>query len=240
MGRKDVTVLSDVDLDVRRGEVVGLVGNSGCGKSTLLRLIAGLDTEVNQGRVCLNGRDVQGPNLECGLVFQEARLFPWLSVRENIAFSLKDGAKPESEIAEMVARHVSLVGLEGFEDAMPSQLSGGMAQRASIARTLVNQPEILLLDEPFGALDAFTKMSMQDQMLKIREASNTTMVLVTHDIDEAVYLCDRVVVMSRRPGAVKSVYTIDLPYRRERHSARFVHYTGQIFEEFFAEVNYFI
>lgn len=233
-------VLNSIDLDVAPGEAVGIVGGSGCGKSTLLRMIAGLDTQKKQGHVLRLGHEVTGPDLSCGMVFQESRLFPWLTVRENIAFSLHGRVHSPSEITDRVDSMMALVGLTGFENALSWQLSGGMAQRVSIARTLINHPEVLLLDEPFGALDAFTRMAMQDQILKIRKDRPTTMVLVTHDIDEAVYLCDRVVVLSRRPGTIKRIYNIDLPYRRERHSPAFVHYSGHIFEEFFDEVNFAI
>lgn len=201
-----VTVLRDLDLDVARGEFVSIVGASGCGKSTLLRLICGLDRDYS-GSIELNGKPLNTPSRQCGMVFQEHRLLPWLTVGENIGFALHRRSKAEKQA--LTAQYLALVGLSGTEDLYPAQLSGGMAQRISIARALVNQPEILLLDEPLGALDALTRLNMQEELRKIWRRNQTTMIMVTHDIGEAIYLGTRVVVMSCRPGRIKK--TVDLP-----------------------------
>lgn len=230
IGKNQVPVLVSIDLKIIKGEFVCIVGGSGCGKSTLLRIIAGLDNKY-RGIVLINGRLARGPGVDRGLVFQEHRLFPWLTVEENIAFGIR---KPYSEKNQMVKEHINLVGLQGFEKSFPHQLSGGMAQRAAIARAIVNKPEILLMDEPFGALDAFTKIQMHEEIKRIRSVEKTTVILVTHDIDEAIFLADRVVVMSNRPGKIRKVYNIDLPDYRDRHSPAFVEYRRLIFNEFFA------
>lgn len=231
VGSKRVPALDSIQLAIRRGEFIGIVGGSGCGKSTLLRIIAGLENSFT-GTIELDGQPIYGPGTERGLVFQEPRLFPWLTVEENIAFSL---AGPKGENERIVREHIALVGLDGFSTAYPRQLSGGMAQRAAIARAIVNRPKILLMDEPFGALDAFIKIQMQEEVLKIWRAEQSTVILVTHDIDEAVFLSDRVLVMSNRPGTIRRNYPIDLARPRDRNSFEFVEYRRQIFREFFAE-----
>lgn len=208
--------LDRVSLDIREGEFVTLVGASGCGKSTLLRLVAGLD-QPDAGRILFEGTPVTDTSLDRGIVFQEPRLFPWLTVEGNIRLALETSALSEAEKAETVAGHLDLVGLSGFRDAWPHQLSGGMAQRAAIARGLVNRPRLLLLDEPFGALDALTKARLQDELHRIWQAENIGMILVTHDVEEAVYLGDRVVVMSPRPGRISRIYDVDLPRPRDRN-----------------------
>jgi sulfonate transport system ATP-binding protein len=189
--------LDGVDLTVAPGEFLTIVGASGCGKSTLLRLVAGLDRDY-AGSIRLDGRPVAGPGLDRGLVFQEPRLFPWLTVAQNVAAALLNAPLPPEEKRRTVREHVELVGLAGFEGAYPHQLSGGMAQRAAIARGLVNRPGVLLLDEPFGALDALTRARLQGELQRIWAHEGTTAILVTHDVDEAVYLGDRVVVMAPR------------------------------------------
>lgn len=226
----EVTALEDINLTVGHGEFICVVGSSGCGKSTLLRIIAGLEN-VYDGVAALGGERIKGPGLERGVVFQEHRLLPWLTVRDNVAFGLAGITAKEK--ADSVQEHINLVGLTGFEKAYPHQLSGGMAQRAAIARALVNRPQILLMDEPFGALDALTKIQMQEEVLRIWEAEKTTVILVTHDIDEAVYLGDRVVVMSSRPGTVKRVIPVDLPRPRDRSSYEFVGVRKEVYGEFF-------
>jgi sulfonate transport system ATP-binding protein len=208
-----LNVLDSVDLSVAPGEFLTIVGASGCGKSTLLRLIAGLDTEF-QGDVILDGKRVIEPSLDRGLVFQEPRLFPWLTVAQNVALGLLNAGLNKAEKNRSVAEHIALVGLTGFQDAYPHQLSGGMAQRAAIARGLVNRPGVLLLDEPFGALDALTRARLQDELQRIWAAEGITMLLVTHDVEEAVYLGDRVVVMAPRPGRIAA--TFDVPQTRPR------------------------
>ena len=227
-----VTALQDINLTVHQGEFISIIGSSGCGKSTLLRIIAGLETDY-QGDAEFEGARINGPGLERGVVFQEHRLFPWLTVRENVAFGLGGGR--EHSRGESVREHIDLVGLTGFEQAYPHQLSGGMAQRASIARALVNRPQVLLLDEPFGALDALTKIQMQEEVLRIWQAEKATMVLVTHDIDEAVFLGDRVVIMSNRPGTIKRIIPVDLPRPRDRGSYEFTQLRSAIYAEFFRQ-----
>jgi sulfonate transport system ATP-binding protein len=229
-GAEPLVVLRDIDLDVAQGEVLAVVGGSGCGKSTLLRIIAGLDGE-HEGAVEVAGAAVKGPGPDRGVVFQEHRLLPWLTVEENVSFAVPHLA-PEAR-RRTVAEHVALVGLCGFERCYPAQLSGGMAQRVAIARALAPRPEVLLLDEPFGALDAFTRIQMQEEVLRIWEAERTTLVLVTHDIDEAVFLGDRVVVMGTRPGTVRSVFPVELPRPRDRTSWEFAALRKAIHDEFF-------
>jgi sulfonate transport system ATP-binding protein len=191
------------------------VGASGCGKSTLLRLIAGLDTEF-QGNVLLDGKRVTEPSLDRGLVLREPRLFPWLTVAQNVALGLLNAGLSKAARNRAVAEHIALVGLTSFQDAYPHQLSGGMAQRAAIARGLVNRPGVLLLDEPFGALDALTRTRLQDELQRIWAGEGITMLLVTHDVDEAVYLGDRVIVMAPRPGRVAATFDIAQPRPRDR------------------------
>lgn len=228
-----VEALRDINLEISRNEFVCIVGASGCGKSTLLRIIGGLETRY-AGEISVGGKPIHGPGTDRGIVFQEARLFPWLTLQKNVAYGLPDNM-PSQQKNELVAQHLSLVGLENFKDAYPRQLSGGMQQRASIARALVNKPEVLLMDEPFGALDAFTRINMQQEVLKIWETEKTTVILVTHDIDEAVYLSDRVVLMSKRPGTVKKIIRNELPRPRKRSSDAYTKMRNTIYEEFFSE-----
>ena len=213
--------LEDVSLAVTPGEFVAVVGASGCGKSTLLRLIAGLD-QPDSGEITLGARRIAGPGLERGLIFQEPRLMPWLTVEQNIALALHTAQLSASARARLVADHIALVGLRGFERAYPRQLSGGMAQRAAIARGLAPRPSILLLDEPFGALDALTRARLQTELHRIWQAEGITMILVTHDVEEAVFLADRVVVMTPRPGRIALTTPVALPRPRDRASAGFV------------------
>jgi len=225
-----VKALHDISLDIPGGRFISIVGNSGCGKSTLLRIIAGIENSYS-GRVTLGGCPIVKPGLDRGVVFQEHRLLPWLTVEQNIAFGL--GGVSKEERGERVKDHIDLVGLKGFSKAFPHQLSGGMAQRVAIARALVNRPQVLLLDEPFGALDAMTRIQMQQEILRIWEVEKTTMVLVTHDIDEAVFLGDEVVVMSSRPGTIKAILPVPLPRPRDRASADFFDISRRIYGEFF-------
>ena len=228
----DVIALQGIDLSIREGEFVSIVGSSGCGKSTLLRIIAGLENGFS-GEVRIAGRRIAGPGLDRGMVFQEHRLIPWLTVEQNVAFGLNGLENGRRDT--IVGEHLELVGLAGFAKALPHQLSGGMAQRVAIARSLVNNPQLLLLDEPFGALDALTRIQMQQEILRIWEVERTTMVLVTHDIDEAIFLGDRVVIMSNRPGTVKKIIPVQLPRPRDRSSYDFVQIRKEIYAEFFAE-----
>jgi sulfonate transport system ATP-binding protein len=225
-----VTALDNIDLSLGQGQFLSIVGASGCGKSTLLRIIAGLETAYD-GDVRLDGRPITGPGLDRGMVFQEHRLLPWLTVRENISFGLNN--LPAEDVNRRIDDHLELVGLSAFANAYPGQLSGGMAQRVAIARALANRPRVLLLDEPFGALDALTKIQLQEEVLRIWQAERMTMILVTHDIDEAIYLGDRVVVMSSRPGTIKRVLPVTMPRPRDRNSQDFLQLRRAIYQEFF-------
>ncbi len=214
--RKPLKVLQDIDLGFAPGEFVSIVGRSGCGKSTLLRLIAGLEGGYS-GQIALDGEAITTPSLDRGLVFQDPSLLPWMTVRENIAFALTNRDLTRAEKAERVAEHIALVGLSGFETAYPKELSGGMAQRAAIARALVTQPKVLLLDEPLGALDALTRVQLQGELQRIWLQHRTTMIMVTHDVEEAVYLGDRVVIMDARPGRIRRI--VDVPFEHPRDRA---------------------
>lgn len=215
-------ILADLDFDIRRKEFVAILGESGCGKSTLLRLLCGLDSAYD-GQILVDGVAPKIGNDEAGVVFQDPRLFPWLTVEQNIALGLARFRLERAEIQQRVNEHIALVGLAGFEHALPHQLSGGMAQRAALARAIVARPAFLLLDEPFSALDALTRSQMHDQLLRIRAAADLTMLLVTHDVEEAVYLADRVVVMAPRPGPLRATVGIDLTYPRNRADKAFQH-----------------
>lgn len=231
----EIEVLRDINLHIEDGEFISIVGPSGCGKSTLLKIIAGLD-DVTSGEIKINGKDVSETNsAEVGIIFQESRLFPWKTVEKNIAFGIADKNIPKEKRKSLIEEHINLIGLQGFEKALPGQLSGGMKQRVSIARTLINNPKILLLDEPFGALDAFTKINLQNEVLKIWEKEKSTMILVTHDIDEAIFLGTKVVVMSPKPGIIQKVIDIDLPRPRIRTSDDFAYYRKKVYKEFFGE-----
>jgi len=210
-------VLSNIEFDIKKGQFVTIIGPSGCGKSTLLKIVAGLD-RGDAGSVKLNGVEVQAPSQDKGFIFQEHRLFPWLTVEQNIAADL---SLKKRDVRAKVDEMIRLVRLEGFEKSYPKQLSGGMSQRVAIARTLLRNPQVLLLDEPFGALDAFTRAHMQESLLDIWEQNNTTMLLVTHDIDEAIFLSNRIIVMDANPGRIKEIITIDLPYPRNRVGSSF-------------------
>lgn len=227
-----VDVLKDINLEVQEGEFIAIVGHSGCGKSTLLKIIAGLEKN-DTGLVTVDGKEVDGPGMDRGMIFQEHRLFPWMSIEKNVQLGLKGLSKEEK--TKLSNQYLELVKLSEFKKAYPSQLSGGMSQRAAIARSLVSQPEVLLLDEPFGALDALTKIELQEELLKIRERFHNTMLMVTHDIEEAVYLADRIVVMSARPGRIKDVIKVELGTYRDRGGSDFAHYKKKIFDYFFEE-----
>ncbi len=228
----EVVALQGIDLAIREGEFVAIVGSSGCGKSTLLRIISGLENGYS-GEVRIGGKRIGGPGLDRGMIFQEHRLIPWLTVEQNVAFGLNGMGNDRRDT--VVREHLELVGLAGFAKAFPHQLSGGMSQRVAIARSLVNNPQLLLLDEPFGALDAMTRIQLQQEILRIWEVERTTMVLVTHDIDEAIFLGDQVVIMSSRPGTVKKIIPVHLPRPRDRSSYDFVQIRKEIYAEFFAE-----
>lgn len=224
----NVHVLDGIHLDVKNGEFITVIGPSGCGKSTLLKAVAGLDSDYS-GEIVLEGEKVNAPGVDKGFIFQEPRLFPWLTVEKNIAANLS----LESEnTSQKVKELIKLVKLEGFEKSYPRELSGGMAQRVAIARALLRQPKILLLDEPFGALDAFTRSHMQEVLLDIWENNRTTMIFVTHDIDEAVYLANRVVIMDARPGSIRKIVPVDLPFPRKKASSSFQEIRQTVLKEF--------
>ena len=221
-----ITALDNVSLDIPAGSFVSLIGPSGCGKSTLLRLISGL-IPMDKGSLTLDGAAITAPGADRGFMFQEHTLFPWLSIYDNIAFGLRARGIYKQE-KDRVDEFIEMVGLKGFEHSYPHQLSGGMCQRASLARALVGKPKVLLLDEPLGALDAFTRMNMQDEILRIWKETGMTAIMVTHDVDEAVYLSDKVVVMTPRPGRITGTLDIQLSRPRARSSEDFLQYRGEI------------
>ncbi len=222
-GAEPTLALQPVTLDVADNDFITILGPSGCGKSTLLRIVAGLD-RATSGRVLLDGAEVSGPGADRGMVFQSYTLFPWLTVEDNIAFGLRERGIAETERRKVAQEWCQRVGLTGFEHHYPKQLSGGMQQRTAIARVLANDPKIMLLDEPFGALDNQTRSLMQETLLEIWERNTKTVLFVTHDIEESIFLASRVIVMSARPGRVKLDLKIDLPYPR--------HYTIKTSPEF--------
>ena len=230
--KQPIEVLRDINLQVKKGEFITIVGHSGCGKSTLLKIMCGL-VSYEDGVVERNGHAVVGPGPKCGMVFQDHRLMPWLKIKDNIGFGL--GKLPKQEKEKKVKEYLELVGLKDFANSYPSQLSGGMSQRAAIARGLANKPTILLLDEPFGALDALTRIQMQKEILRIQKEQGTTMVMVTHDIDEAVYLGNRIVVMSARPGEIKEIIETDPIESKKRDSVLFAKYKKKIYDYFFED-----
>ncbi|MEK1898418.1 MAG: ABC transporter ATP-binding protein [Rhizobium sp.] len=234
-----VTVLNGIDLTIRKGEFITLVGPSGSGKSVLLDIIGGL-TEASDGIVRIDGTHIVKPDPKTGYVFQQYALFPWRTALANIEYALEVHGVPKRERTEKARYFLSLFGLSGFEDRFPNQLSGGMQQRVAIARALATDPEVLLMDEPFAALDAQTREILQTELLRIWEKINTTVVFVTHSIDEAIYLADRIVVMTARPGTVKEIIDIDLPRPRDgdiRASAEFNAHRGRVWEALRDEVN---
>ena len=226
----DVThALSSVTTTMESGEFISMVGPSGCGKSTILRLVAGL-IQPTTGSITLNGKPIEGPGPDRGMMFQKATLFPWLTVYDNIAFSLKMQGKlkgNEDKVEEMI----KTIGLQDFREDYPGQLSGGMAQRVALVRSLINEPPVLLLDEPLGALDAFTRMNMQDEILKIWQEKQQLAIMVTHDVDEAIYMGTRVLVMDSHPGRIVSDLKIEQPFPRDRSSEAFVAYRNEILKQ---------
>ena len=228
-----VVAFAGISLTVSEGELLCLLGRSGCGKSTLLHIIAGLE-ELSAGSLAVDGRPVDGPSHRRGLVFQQYALFPWLDVYRNVRFGLEarntgmDGRVKDRAVRDLLA----LVGLEGFEGARPHELSGGMAQRVAIARALVNEPEILLLDEPFNALDAFTRMTMQDELVRIVKQRGMTAIFVTHDIDEALYLGDRVAILTPRPGRIREIVPVPIDRPRDRNDPTLLRLRDHVYREF--------
>ena len=225
-----VTALNNFELTIESGSFVSLIVPSGCGKSTLLRLIGGLD-KANEGTILLDGKAITKPGSDRGFAFQGSNLFPWLTVEQNIAYGLRARGvfkKDKSRVKD----YIGMVGLDGFEKSYPHQISGGMAQRVAIARALINDPKALLLDEPMGALDSFTRADLQDKILELWKQQGTTMILVTHDIDEAIYLSDRIVIMTPRPGKISSIVNVDLPRPRHRGGTEFLALRKSILEFF--------
>ncbi len=233
-----IEALNGIDLNIHDGEFLVIVGASGCGKTTLLNLIAGF-TRPSAGRILLDGREIQGITPRCGMIFQQYALFPWKTVQQNVSFGLKMRGVPKKERREIAQRFIELVGLRGFEKSYPNSLSGGMKQRVSIARALANDPEVLLLDEPFAALDAMTRQILQEQLVHIYEAQKKTIVFITHSIDEALLLSSRIVIMTARPGRVAQDIMNDLPHPRDASvqlSERFVELKRVIWDKVQAEV----
>ena len=227
-GPPPVRVLEPIDLEVNDGELICLLGPSGCGKSTLMQIIAGF-TKPTAGTVTIDGTRVNGPDRKRIFVFQERGVFPWLTVSDNIAFGLADLSKTER--AKRVAEYVELVGLDGFENAYPHELSGGMKQRVEVARALAVDPDMLFLDEPFGALDSMTRLTMRSELLRIWQAAKKTILFVTHDVDESVQLADRVVVMSARPATIRTIVEIDISRPRDISSPRYLELRDGILAE---------
>jgi sulfonate transport system ATP-binding protein len=232
LGTTLISVLNQISLKIEPGEFFCIVGGSGCGKSTLLRIIAGLES-ADSGAISMGKRIISRPGLDRGMVFQEPRLMPWLNVWANIEFGLVAG--PTAQRRASIVEHIRLVGLEGFERAYPNQLSGGMAQRVGLARALVNRPGVLLLDEPFGALDALTRLQMQQEILRIWQIERSTMILVTHDIDEAIFLGDRVAVLAGRPAGVRDLFQVPLPRPRDRGEPLFSDLRKKIWTSIFSD-----
>ena len=234
---KATQALLPVDFEVRENDFVTILGPSGCGKSTMLRIVAGLDFPTT-GQVVLDGQPVEGPGADRGMVFQSYTLFPWLTIEQNIRFGLRERGMGAAEQKDRSDYFISKVGLRGFEQHFPKQLSGGMQQRTAIARALANDPKILLMDEPFGALDNQTRVLMQELLLGIWEAERKTVMFVTHDIDEAIFMANRVAVFSARPGRIKTELAVDLPHPRHyrvKTSPEFMDLKAHLTEEIRAE-----
>lgn len=228
---ENVVALEDINLTVADGSFVCLVGKSGCGKTTLLRMTAALDTPSG-GSVTLNGKSISDTDPKVGIVFQEDRLLPWRTIQKNVEFGLELSNVAKAERRERALHFLDMVGLSAFSQAHPHELSGGMKQRAAIARALANEPEVLLMDEPFGALDAQTRLQMQAELMRIYLKESRTVVFVTHSVDEAVYLADKVVVLTPSPGRIKEVFTIDVPRPRDRTAPEVVQHIRNIMVHF--------
>ncbi|MFP4315098.1 MAG: ABC transporter ATP-binding protein [Desulfovibrionales bacterium] len=237
--KEPVQALERIDMRVEEGEFAVIVGPSGCGKSTLLNIVAGLES-ASTGEALVKGRRITGPGAERGMVFQSYTLFPWLTVRKNVEFGLRIKGIPASQRAQTARHYLDLVGLSEFENALPKELSGGMKQRVAIARVLANKPKMLLMDEPFGALDAQTRLLLQELLLDVWSKERTTILFITHDIDEAVLLADTIYVMSRRPGRIKATHPIPIPRPRDHRvtvSAEFAAIKKQIMELLWEEIS---
>ena len=231
----EVVAIDRINLQIRESEFTVIVGPSGCGKSTLLYSVAGLE-KPTEGQILLNGNAITGPGPDRGFVFQEFALFPWRTVLDNITFGLEIQGVPRQTAREIAKDYISLVGLEGFEQAYPYSLSGGMKQRVGLARALAYQPEVLLMDEPFGALDAQTRKLMQEELTRIWERERKTVIFVTHSVIEAVYLADRVYVMTARPGKIKGVINVELPRPRDTRGESYLKNRDEVLELLWEEV----
>ena len=234
----EMTALNGVNLDIKENEFICVVGPSGCGKSTLLNIIAGLDTPTS-GAVYIDGKKIEGTGTERGVVFQQYALFPWLTVKKNVMFALEMRGIKGKQAEEEAMKYIKMVQLEDFVNHYPKELSGGMKQRVAIARAYAVKPEVLLMDEPFGALDAQTRTQLQTELLKTWESERKTCFFITHDVDEAIILAQRVIVMSARPGRIKDIVDIDIPYPRDQEtkmSPRFMelknHIWSQVYQEY--------
>ncbi|MHB8128022.1 MAG: ABC transporter ATP-binding protein [Mobilitalea sp.] len=225
----ELEALSHISLEIEKGEFLCLLGPSGCGKSTLLNAMAGFDTTL-EGSILIDGTEVKSPSIKNVTIFQNYGLLPWRNVLKNVELGLESLKIPKAERANLAGKFITLVGLNGSEKSHPRQLSGGMQQRVAIARALAVNPNVLFMDEPFGALDAITRLKMQDDLLDITRSQKTTTIFVTHDIEEAVYLADRIAVMSANPGQIKEIVTVKLPTRRDRTSEDFVRIRDKIFD----------
>ena len=237
-GRNGKTVaLNGVNLDIKENEFICVVGPSGCGKSTLLNIIAGLH-EPTSGAAYLDGKKIEGTGVERGVVFQQYALFPWRTVLKNVMFPLEMKKTPKEEAEKIALKYIKAVGLEGFENSYPKELSGGMKQRVAIARAYAADPEVLLLDEPFGALDAQTRVQLQTELLETWQKEKKTCFFITHDVDEAIILAQRVIIMSARPGRIKKIVDIDIPYPRTQATKtdpRFLELKTEIWNEVYQE-----
>jgi NitT/TauT family transport system ATP-binding protein len=228
--KREIVALDQFGLSIASGEFACMLGPSGCGKTTVLRIVAGLERPTG-GEVLVRGRRIEAAGPDRGVVFQEFALFPWRTVRKNVEFGLEIKGIPESEVRRVSQEYIDLVGLSGFEDAHPKELSGGMKQRVGIARALANNPEVLLMDEPFGSLDAQNRNLMQKELLRIWSATKKTILFVTHSVDEAVFLADRIVVMTARPGMVREDIRVGLPRPRDRTSREFISVRAKVLAE---------
>ncbi len=229
-GKSDLLVIKEINLEIKENDFVCLVGPSGCGKSTLLRMMAGLEPSTS-GKILYRGKEHNKPIKEVGMVFQNYSLMPWLNVEDNIALGLKFKRMNKKEKQEIVDEYLKIIGLEKFRKSYPHELSGGMQQRVAIARSLANDPDVVLMDEPFGALDAYTRIQLQKELLRIWENHKKTIVFVTHSVDEAIYLGDRIVLMSRNLGAIEKDIRVDIPRIRERSNPRYAELNQELLEE---------
>ena len=228
--REKLTVLENINIDIRENEFVCIVGPSGCGKSTLLRIIAGLES-ASEGDVFYRGQKLTKPRREIGMVFQNYSLMPWLNVEDNIAMGLKFKKTSKNERQKTVDEFLKIIGLNDFRKSFPHELSGGMQQRVAIARSLANSPDVVLMDEPFGALDAYTRILLQKELLRIWENDKKTIIFVTHSVDEAIYLADRIILMSRKKGFINKEISVDMPRIRDRSDSRYAKLTQELLEE---------